>query len=230
VQPDFNKDPRRQHELAMRPAIDKIYAATWPGCVVERTEREDDAILDKKHAIDVRVVQPNGMLLLGQEKALQAQYASFGTVTVEFMQDPNTNERGDWFHLASQFYFCGYATEDKTGFSKWVLLNWPLVVLESNTGAFKWEGPRDNSKSRARANFRHVKMTDIPATCIIAHSGFDVKTGVITKPLPVPSLPVKSPQQQIRELLLTLSPQDRLKLLGEVLISEASSAGQKRVA
>lgn len=209
---NFDNNPRRKQELEMRPAIDAIYNTVWPGCSIKRYEHEADFVLDIKHAIDVEITQPNGMILLGQEKALSAEYSKYGTVTVEYMQDPTTEEHGDWFHLASQFYFCGYATEDKTGFSQWVVLNWPSVVLESQNGHMPWEGPRDNSKTQARANFRHIKMALIPSACILAHGGFTPKEARATPEL------VLTPMQIIQAQLPSITQQEVKLLLADLLL------------
>ena len=168
---DFERDPRRQQELRMRPAADEIYASVFGLNVqVERTEYEDGAILDKHFAIDVRVTLPaSGMILLGQEKFLSPRYASFGTVTIEYWQNPEIQEQGDWFKLASQVYFVGYATPDWQGFDPWILLNWPSVVLATEAGAIPWQA-NHNKDGHARASFRFCKMRLFPPECLIASS------------------------------------------------------------
>jgi len=117
-------------------------------------------------AIDVTLTLPNGMKLNGQEKFLSFQYASFGTLTVEYMQNPVIDEKGDWFKLAPQFYFCGYFNEDNTDFIKYVIVNWPKLVLHTNAGNAKWHDNK-NKDGYARASFRYIYFEDIPTDCII---------------------------------------------------------------
>lgn len=195
----------------MRPVIDAIYGQQWPGCTISRFERDDDLILDKKHAIDVKVSLPCGMILLGQEKALRHHYAKFGTVTVEYHNNPLTQEPGDWFHLASQFYFCGYATEDRDGFTSWVLLNWPKVVQATHEKRLTWSGPRDNSKTSARASFKHIKMGQIPSECVMASHGVHFAP---------PLQPVKSARQQVKELITDMTLAELRDIIGEVLTEQ----------
>jgi hypothetical protein len=106
------------------------------------------------------------MLLNGQEKYLSFKYSSFGTLTVEYMQNPQTKEKGDWFKLAPQFYFCGYFNESETDFIKYVLVDWPKLVLNSNDGLIVWYDNK-NQDGNARASFRYTYFKNIPDDCII---------------------------------------------------------------
>ena len=165
---DFERDPRRRQEIRGRPIADHIYRQVFGEQVgIERMERAQDTILDVRFAIDVQLTLPTGMILTGQEKFLSHKYASFRTVTVEYWQNPQTQEPGDWFHLAPQFYFAGYAAQDS--FDPWVLLDWPQVVLATHAGTLRWEG-NQNKDGRARASFRFCRMDTIPDECVIACS------------------------------------------------------------
>ena len=167
---DFDKDPRRKQELRMRPVADRIYKQILGSDIeISRVEKEDEAILDREYAIDVQLKLPCGMILLGQEKFLSYEYRDFGTVTVEFHQNQHTEEPGDWFKLAPQFYFVGYCTKDNEDFFPWILLNWPCVVLATHKNFLHWRQNR-NRDGYARASFAWVKMNEFPASCIIAKS------------------------------------------------------------
>lgn len=167
----FEQNSRRKHELKMRPAIDSIYARVWPGCTIERFERSEDVILDIKFAIDVKITLPNGMILTGQEKALTYPNRRYRTVTVEYWNDPETKQNpGDWFHLASQFYFCGYSTQAGDGFDPWVILDWAQIVEATRRGRIIWK-TQGNNHSNARANFKNTPMEDLPRRAIMYSYG-----------------------------------------------------------
>lgn len=167
---NFDNDLRRKHEIAMRPIVNRVYDYVWPGCAYQRFDKSE-SVLDIKYGIDVKVTLPNGMALFGQEKVLRADYRHYETVTVEYYNVPKNKIPGDWFHLAAQFYFCGYANVAKTTITPWVLLDWPAIILATQKGLLRWSKPRDNSMTVAQANFRHIRMVDIPDRCIIAKWG-----------------------------------------------------------
>ena len=167
---NFDNDPRRKQELLMRPAIDRIYYSIFgDGITITRYEREENKILDISFAIDVRITMPNDMIITGQEKSLSHKYSSFGTVTVEYMQDWQNEVSGDWFKLAPQFYFVGYCNKDNNGFMPWVLLNWLEVILSSNNNKIAWID-QQNKDGRAKASFKYTKMKSLPDNCLIACS------------------------------------------------------------
>jgi hypothetical protein len=153
----------------MRPVADQVYRRVFGQHIeIQRFDREDGAphILDQAFAIDVQLTLPaSGMAILGQEKFLRAQYASFRTVTVEYWQDPATHEPGDWFRLACQFYFVGYGDGD--AMEPWVLLDWPRVVLATEEGRLCWRN-NVNQNGRARASFRYIPMDELPRECCLA--------------------------------------------------------------
>jgi len=166
---DFNNTPRRLQELRGRPIADVIYRDMF-GQTTEiiRAESKDELILDKEFAIDVKLILPSKQILLGQEKFLSHQYAKFASITVEHMQNPLTQEQGDWFKLASQLYFVGYFTEDGTNFSPWIMLDWAQVVIATMRGQIAWHD-QGNTRSYARASFKWTRMNDIPDDCVIGH-------------------------------------------------------------
>jgi hypothetical protein len=166
----FERDPRRRQEIRMRPAADAIYRSVFSDAIeIERFDHGESFILDKHFAIDLQITLPCGMILLGQEKFLSHKYASFGSVTVEYEQNQHTGEPGDWFRLSPQIYFVGYTTKDKAGFSPWVLLNWPSIVMATHNGEIEWHDNK-NKDGRARASFRYCFMRHIPSEYIIAAS------------------------------------------------------------
>jgi hypothetical protein len=160
---NFEDGPRRQQEIRCRPTADKIYKEYFGDNI--NIIRGEDLILDKYFAIDVRIILGNGMNLLGQEKFLSAEYAKYGTVTVEYYQNQFTKEQGDWFKLGVQIYLVGY--EHSSGFLPYVLLDWTKVSILSNNNVIRWNH-NSNKNGKAKASFAYVKMNDIPKECILA--------------------------------------------------------------
>jgi hypothetical protein len=162
----FESNWRRQQELRLRPIADRLYKSVFGDVSIMRKEREDNYLLDKYFAIDFNIALNNGMILNGQEKFLSASCARFHSVTVEYLQDHRTGERGDWFKIASQIYFVGYVDKEETRFEPWVLLNWPQMVISSNLGFINWIDNK-NKDGHARASFKYCDMFEIPKNCII---------------------------------------------------------------
>lgn len=170
----FEKNPRRIQELAGRPIADKIYKDIFgQDTIIDRTEQPDSFTLDKYFAIDVKLTLATKQILLGQEKFLSQKEAKYRTITVEYYQNPIDKEPGDWFKLASQFYFVGYFNINKTGFDPWVLADWLQIVLNTYQSNIFWLD-QDNKWSNAKASFRHTKMENLPKSCIISCS-WDIK-------------------------------------------------------
>jgi hypothetical protein len=165
----FLSDPRKRQELKGRNAADRIYRQ-WLGDVgIDRHEKENGvSILDVRFAIDNIVTTNNGMILTGQEKFLSSRYAHYGSITVEYYQNQYTEEHGDWFNLACQFYFCGYLNDKQDDFIIAYIMNWPAIVIATNSKEIKWHHNR-NKDGRARASFAYTKMSTLPHDCIFYH-------------------------------------------------------------
>lgn len=167
---DFNRNWRRQQELRMRPFADIIYRHVFGKDIdIQRFDRDDNKLLDIQFAIDVQLRLANGQILLGQEKYLSSKFAKYNSFTVEYMQNPMTKEKGDWFKIATQFYFVGYCTENMNGFNPWIIVNWPSMVIESNNGNITWTN-NTNKADGARASFVYANMSAIPEHCVISCS------------------------------------------------------------
>jgi len=159
------------------------------GNQVTRCSRDDFlGGYDHDLGIDAFFHFANGMTGTLQEKYLE--YLHGTTATVEYMQDPQNEEHGDWFNIKAQFYFVGYDClhiqcptkrdtiehEIQTGecstcgkpfdFQSWILLNWPAVILETNKGNIDWMA--QENQGHARANFQYADFTAFPSNCVIA--------------------------------------------------------------
>jgi hypothetical protein len=167
---NFENDPRRIQELRGRPIADLIYKSVFGDCVVNRTELKDNYLLDKEFAIDNVIVSNCGLILTGQEKYLSSVYAKYNSLTIEFMQNPITDERGDWYKMAVQFYFTAYFNQDNSDFCKWILVNWSSLAIKTMAEQVSWN-LNCNKDGRARASFKWINFDRIPTDCIIARSG-----------------------------------------------------------
>lgn len=156
----FNQDARRQQELRLRPAMDAIYSDVLDVKFIKR----DILKLDMVYSIDVVLRLSNGVLITGQEKALSYEYRHFESVTVEYMQNQHTEERGNWFTQIPQFYFVGYEAERQGSFCKFMMVNWLALI---STRSLNWQDSK-NENGVARASFRYIKFSDIPRRCIMA--------------------------------------------------------------
>jgi hypothetical protein len=129
---------------------------------------EFNAGYDKELGIDTILRTKAGQILTLQEKFL---FTPFNTVTVEYMQNPKTQERGDWFDIKCQLYFVGYDyPQTGTRFVSWVLLDWARVVMATQRGDLKWK-LRRNKWDGARADFKYTPIKDIPKYCVIRRGG-----------------------------------------------------------
>jgi hypothetical protein len=147
--------------LDARQYQDKIYTELFNPKQINRFDRDDKNILDIQFHIDVEILLQNNTRLLGQEKALRYEFSKFNTFTIEFYQDRHNKTKGEFFHIASQFYLHGYWNESYTGLGKWYLIkmfdfiNWlrqkPIEELEKQT-----------RPSTSKANFFYMNYNDIP--------------------------------------------------------------------
>ena len=125
-------------EEKMQPYIDNIYYNCFNNIKkIERSNRETNnnnrtMFLDKELGLDTIITLSNGSILTLQEKTLQYSKKHFQQFTFEYYNDPKTKEVGEWFKLAAQFYFFGYANKEKNGYFQYLILNIPLLSLFLN--------------------------------------------------------------------------------------------------
>jgi len=165
-------------EERMAPYIDKIYYRLFTNHVVihrsNRTENDDHEtqFMDRELAIDTFLHLADGTVLTFQEKTrrnriLEKYGADF---TFEYYNDPETGDQGEWFKLAAQLYFYGYATEEENGYSKCWILNVPelRLFLKKRIGIDQLEKNylRRNSPP-AKANFFAIPFTEISENCVL---------------------------------------------------------------
>lgn len=160
----------------MRPVADALYQTLIPDITdIKRFDKDKERlILDREFGIDIQFTFVNGMILTGQEKFREFSrkreglgLPQYSDVTVELYNDPILKVKGDWFTLASQFYFDGFASKDETRFERWILLDWLQIVLATIKGNISWR-ISGQSDGRAKASFKYTPFNSLPANCIIA--------------------------------------------------------------
>lgn len=169
---------KRRFEFSerMRPIADALYRTLIPSITdIKRFDKDSERfILDREYAIDIQFTLGNGMKMTGQEKFRrfetwreQHNRPQYADVTVEFYNDPALKVQGDWFNLASQFYFAGFASKDEACFDRYVFLDWLQVVLETAHGNICWK-TLNQADGRAKASFQYTPFRLLPAKCVIA--------------------------------------------------------------
>lgn len=152
----------KDFEEKMRTAIDAIYIRCFNGLTeikrIDRGKEEDQKILflDKNMAIDTYLTFVDGSVLTVQEKTLRHFQQSWQQFTFEYYNDPHTGEKGEWFKLAAQIYFFGYANEKEDSYLQyWILdISRLRIFLKNVIGiqALK-SGYLRKNKPPNRANF-----------------------------------------------------------------------------
>lgn len=134
---DFQQLATVQFQTRMLDAARSIYGRIWPGCQVFNISGGDGAahVLDSAYGIDCSVVLPESQAVLYiQEKFRSYRFLCTDRLKVEppwpdFTQEymngsATPHERpGEWFSLAAQLYFFGWANQEQTAFLRWVMLD-----------------------------------------------------------------------------------------------------------
>ena len=96
----------------LRPAAEDIYLKLWPGCRVEYIRNADGTAhtLDQHFGIDALVILRSGQYLTIQEKYREHAALKYGDFTQEWRNGDGSE--GEYFHLAAQLYFYGWAIDD----------------------------------------------------------------------------------------------------------------------
>lgn len=103
----------------MQGCADSIYKGLW---VLQGIERNLGA-LDKERSIDVKLTLESGLTIDIQEKFRRAHYKEYWQFTVEYKNNPITNEPGEFYKLAANYYFYGYVNKKEDSFTDWWLID-----------------------------------------------------------------------------------------------------------
>lgn len=170
----FAQTPRAQHERRARPAVERVIREAFASqaltvSLINWTDASTDLglAMERMFGIDGAIYFADGQRLTFQAKALQAHYASFGTITVEHYNNPLTGKKGDWFNCIAEVYVCGYVSGDYRTMQPWAVVNYPALKVASLQGRVRWSG-NDNHKTSALASFKHTRIADLPPDVVIA--------------------------------------------------------------
>lgn len=120
----------KNFEEKMTKYIDEIYKKLFGNRLINiyRSERNKEnnqklLFMDIELAIDTHLTFLDKSILTFQEKTRRNNFLKFNDFTFEYYNDPKTKEQGEWFKLASQLYFYGYANKFENGYDKFWILN-----------------------------------------------------------------------------------------------------------
>ena len=171
----------KQFEESMHPHINSIYRRLFSNLTEikrsDRTKECDQKILfmDKELAIDTFLHFKDGTILTMQEKTRTERILKmFGPdFTFEYYNNPDTKEQGEWFKLAAQMYFYGYARADNAGYIRYWLMNIPKlrIFLKNEIGLSELEKKYlRRNRPPARANFFAIPFAILRSDCIMYDS------------------------------------------------------------
>jgi len=120
----------KQFEEKMTSYIDEIYRNIFGKRLIKiyRSSRDKESdgrllFMDIELSIDTHLTFRNGSVLTFQEKTRKNNFLKYNDFTFEYYNDPETKEEGEWFKLAAQLYFFGYANKGETGYDKYWIIN-----------------------------------------------------------------------------------------------------------
>lgn len=160
----MKKWDEKDFEEKMRIHLDAVYQNIFKDKLknINRINRDSEGpekILDQHFAIDTILKTTDGQIFTIQEKTLKNNQAVYSAVTFEYYDDQTIKKEGDWFNLASQFYFFAYANENENGYENYWLIDvvkLRLYLLFKEENIFKYL--RYNNNSNAKANFFAIPL------------------------------------------------------------------------
>ena len=150
-------------ERRMRSPVEEVYLTYFPDCKV-RYKREHDELrpFDEHFAIDTILELHRGGIVTAQQKCRRHRYLSqHGDFTQEFMNAAGGiyETPGEWFHLAAQLYFYGWANQAEDGLAAWVVLDVVRYkMLVEQAGGLDKVGTLRKNRVHGRASFYVIPM------------------------------------------------------------------------
>lgn len=178
----FENLSTEKFRLKMRPHAEKIYQGIFPNSRIEdlRGEGVKVHILDKEFAIDTLWHLPSGQWISIQEKYRNNDYfvkpylqtkPPYPDFTQEYKNACGTQHEnnGEWFKLAAQLYFYGWANAQQTGFAHWIILNVARYkgLVEKRGGLHKI-GVLKNNKKHGSASFYAISEVDLKQAIVMS--------------------------------------------------------------
>lgn len=150
----------------LEPIRKEIYKEFFKDAVKIRIVKQKDhnlknkfAALDKDKGVDTILKLKDDSMIFIQEKTRRKSY---GDLTEEYMNNPETGEKGEYFHLYADYYFYGFANGDFTDYDFAYILNVPKLKEYWNTIDIE-SRLKQNYKENGKANFFYYNP---PANCI----------------------------------------------------------------
>lgn len=158
-------DERLELERAGQKPADEIYTTLFNATRVERFSHERNLLIDQQLGVDCIIHMANGQAMTLQEKFRAPRWNKYPPqLTIEYMGNPQTGERGDWFNCAAQLYSVGYFRDDMNGFASFLIVNLAQLWYADNMLNLDWELKQNRY---ANASFKALNWADIPKSAIV---------------------------------------------------------------
>ena len=159
----------KSFEEGMTKYIDEIYKNIFKSRLTkiyrsDRNKENDKKLLfmDIELSIDTHLTFTNGSVLTFQEKTRRNEYMKYNDFTFEYYNNPTTKDEGEWFKLAAQLYFFGYANKNENGYDKYWILNIAKLktrLMQHFTIDYLKKNFLRSNKPPAKANFFAIPFT-----------------------------------------------------------------------
>ena len=160
-------------ELRMRGAVEGVFRTYFPDCQVLYTrERDDLRRFDDHFAIDTILKLRSGQIVTVQQKCRRNRYLRYKDFTQEFMNAEGEiyETPGEWFHLAAQLYFYGWANPAEDGLAAWALLDVvKYKMLVEQAGGLERVGTLRRNRVHGSASFYAIPMETLRPAFIGSH-------------------------------------------------------------
>lgn len=180
----FSHLTTEQFRCKLRPYVVNVYRDLFKACTVQDLKRTNGNphILDRMFGIDTVITLSSGATMTVQEKcrenlALTARHLRVESYCPDFTQEyrnaagtPHESD-GEWFHLAAQLYFYGWATAQADGLAAWVLLDvlrYKLIV--ERAGGLGALGIKRNNTAHGRATFYAIPVERLRPAFLASHN------------------------------------------------------------
>ena len=170
----FSELPTERFRLQMRPHALAIYKRIFPGSRIEdlREQGVRVHVLDVEFGIDALWRFPDGQWITIQEKYRRNEHLrKYGDFTQEWKNAYGTQYEsdGEWFKLAAQLYFYGWANETATGFAKWILLDvLRYKVIVQHAGGLNRIGKFQQNRQHGSAAFYAIPLVTLENAIILS--------------------------------------------------------------
>ena len=163
----FEDTPEYKQSVKMQLACTKAFMYKFDvseNNIIRYDKKNSLHILDTNFHIDGKIILSNGTTLTMQEKALSNKFYKFKTFTMEFYQNRNTKEKGEFFKIASQIYLHGYSDISEVNFIEYHILKvFDLMIWINNKYTIEELEKNMRNASGSYATFISIPYKDIPA-------------------------------------------------------------------